>query len=128
MTKDIGWDSFLDQVSTFYGKHNIVVPNMNDTFLARSRSRRKAHEIIYLYYFRVELFYSIIDIQLQELSNRFNEVNTGLLLCMACLCPCDIPIVCHCSCLSTEQCQCDREPGHLCRWRDWRWRLIRSDW
>ena len=27
----------------------------------------------------------MIDVQLQELNNRFNEVNTELLLCMACL-------------------------------------------
>ncbi|XP_075665548.1 uncharacterized protein LOC142635239 [Castanea sativa] len=37
--------------------------------------------------YRVELFYTVIDTQLQELNNRFSEVNTDLLLCMACLNP-----------------------------------------
>ena len=37
----------------------------------------------------MELFYAAIDTQLQELNNRFNEVNTDLLLCMASLCPND---------------------------------------
>ena len=37
----------------------------------------------------MELFYSIIDIQLQELNDRFDEVNTDLLLCIACLSPND---------------------------------------
>ena len=40
-----------------------------------------------LHHYRVELFYIVIDMQLQELNNRFLEVNTDLLLCMACLNP-----------------------------------------
>ena len=42
-----------------------------------------------LRYYRVELFYAIIDMQLQELNNRFTESNTELLLCMSCLSPFD---------------------------------------
>ena len=42
-----------------------------------------------MHHFRVKLFYAILDMQLQELSNRFNEMNTELLLCVACLCPND---------------------------------------
>ena len=38
-----------------------------------------------LHYYCVEVFYAVIDMQLQELNNRFNEVNIELLLCMACL-------------------------------------------
>ena len=34
-----------------------------------------------------EISYTIIDMQLQELNNRFSEANTDLLLCMACLNP-----------------------------------------
>ena len=33
---------------------------------------------------------SIIDMQLQELNSRFDEVNTTLLLCISCLCPDDL--------------------------------------
>ncbi|KAK4559753.1 hypothetical protein RGQ29_008794 [Quercus rubra] len=40
-----------------------------------------------LHHYRVELFYTVIDMQLQELNNRFSEANTDLLLCMACLNP-----------------------------------------
>ncbi|KAK4573404.1 hypothetical protein RGQ29_031388 [Quercus rubra] len=40
-----------------------------------------------LHYYRVELFYTVIDMQFQELNNRFSEANTDLLLCMACLNP-----------------------------------------
>ena len=34
-----------------------------------------------------EISYTIVDMQLQELNNRFSEANTDLLLCMACLNP-----------------------------------------
>ncbi|KAL5545449.1 hypothetical protein UlMin_005136 [Ulmus minor] len=37
----------------------------------------------------VKLFYSVIDMQLRELNDRFNEVNTELLICMVCLSPID---------------------------------------
>uniref|UniRef100_A0A7N0V9M2 HAT C-terminal dimerisation domain-containing protein n=1 Tax=Kalanchoe fedtschenkoi TaxID=63787 RepID=A0A7N0V9M2_KALFE len=37
--------------------------------------------------FRVEMFLSVIDLQIQELNNRFDEVNMELLICMACLNP-----------------------------------------
>ena len=38
---------------------------------------------------RVELFYVVLNIQLQELNNVFTEVNTELLLCVAYLNPSD---------------------------------------
>ena len=40
-------------------------------------------------YFQVELFFVVLDLQLQELNNCFNEVNMELFLCLACLCPND---------------------------------------
>ncbi|XP_020997367.1 uncharacterized protein LOC107486280 [Arachis duranensis] len=51
------------------------------------RSRRKAQKISNLHHFQVEIFYHVVDRQLQELNNRFTEVNTELLLCIACLNP-----------------------------------------
>ena len=67
----------------------MVVPNMDNIFLARGRSMRKAHGMTNLHYYCVELFYAIIDIQLKELNNRFTESNTELLLCVSCLSPSD---------------------------------------
>ncbi|KAL0015263.1 hypothetical protein SO802_002332 [Lithocarpus litseifolius] len=51
------------------------------------RPRRNTQQNVNLHHYRVELFYTVIDIQLQELNNRFSEANTDLLLCMACLNP-----------------------------------------
>ena len=60
---------------------------MSDMFLNRGRKRRKAQEITNLHHYRVELFYTILDMQLQELNNRFNKTNTELLLCLSYLSP-----------------------------------------
>ncbi|XP_031256009.1 uncharacterized protein LOC116113999 [Pistacia vera] len=89
MMREGGWDSFLCQVSSFCVKHNIDVPYMDDMFLPLGQPRRKAQEITNLHHYRVELYYAILDMQLQELNSSFNEVNIELLLCFACLCPND---------------------------------------
>jgi len=57
---------------------------------ARGRSRRGVQNPTNMHYFRVDLFYSVIDMQLQELNDRFTEANTELLLCVTCLCPNDL--------------------------------------
>ncbi|RWR86299.1 Dimer_Tnp_hAT domain-containing protein/DUF4371 domain-containing protein [Cinnamomum micranthum f. kanehirae] len=81
---DNGWDSLLFEVHSFCEKYEIIIPNMNDMFVGRKRSRRKA-ELTNFHHFRVDIFYATIDLQLQELNRRFNVVNTELLLCVACL-------------------------------------------
>ncbi|XP_052182037.1 uncharacterized protein LOC127794821 [Diospyros lotus] len=68
-----GWDSFVQQVYSFCQVHYIDVPNMDDMFIrraARGRPQRQAPEITYLHHFRVDLFYTVIDMQLQELNDR----------------------------------------------------------
>ncbi|XP_057791317.1 uncharacterized protein LOC131008458 [Salvia miltiorrhiza] len=89
MMRDEGWDSFYDQVSSFCNKENIDVPNMSDKFVVQCRSRRKAPEVTNLHHYRFDVFFSIIDMQLMELNDRFSEANTDLLLSVACLCPDD---------------------------------------
>ncbi|XP_021827657.1 zinc finger MYM-type protein 1-like [Prunus avium] len=85
--RDNGWDSLLDQVSFFCGKYHIEIPKMDDIFSSGGRPKRKAQPITNLHHYRVDLFVDVIDIQLRELNDRFNEKNTELLLCMACLSP-----------------------------------------
>lgn len=58
---------------------------MDDKHVARRRSRRKVEDITNLHHYRMKLFYTVIDMQHQELDTRFNKVNTELLLCMTCL-------------------------------------------
>ena len=58
---------------------------MDDLFRPQRRSRRKTQKINNIHHYRVDLFYAVLDLQLQELNNRFPETNTELLLCVACL-------------------------------------------
>ncbi|CAL8152879.1 unnamed protein product [Prunus armeniaca] len=85
--RDDDFDDLLGKVSIFCGNNDIDVPNMDDLFVPQGRSRRKAQKITNRHYYRVDLFFTIIDKQLVELNNRFTKVNTELLLCMACLSP-----------------------------------------
>ncbi|PIN23845.1 hypothetical protein CDL12_03425 [Handroanthus impetiginosus] len=87
--RDEGWESLLSEVSTFCSVHGICIPNMNDDFKARGRSRRKAQQISNEHRFRIEIFNQVIDMQLQEMNSRFTEVNSKLLTCIACLSPDD---------------------------------------
>ena len=81
------WQSLLHEVSSFCNKHGILMLKMDDAFLVRGRQRRNSQEITNIYHYRVEIFYAVIDMQLQELNNRFSEKSTELLLCVACLNP-----------------------------------------
>nr|KAJ0197641.1 hypothetical protein LSAT_V11C700376230 [Lactuca sativa] len=47
----------------------------------------EVHRFNNLHHYQVDVFKEVIDMQLQELNHRFNEVDTNLLLCIACLCP-----------------------------------------
>ena len=71
--------------SAFCGEHDIEIPNMED--MHTRRSRRRATDVTNLHYYRVEMFYTVIDMQLQELNSRFTETTTELLRCIACLDP-----------------------------------------
>ncbi|XP_022877492.1 uncharacterized protein LOC111395637 [Olea europaea var. sylvestris] len=89
LIRENGWDSLLEQVRSFCQKHYIDALNMDGTFTYKGRPRRNIEEMTNLHYFREGLFYNVIDMQLQELNDRFTEVNNELLLCVACLCPND---------------------------------------
>ncbi|KAL4011910.1 hypothetical protein IC575_028975 [Cucumis melo] len=63
---------------------------MDDAFLVRGRQRRNSQEITNIYHYHVEIFYAVIDMQLQELNNHFTEKSTELLLCIKAHLPCTI--------------------------------------
>ncbi|CAL8992171.1 unnamed protein product [Prunus brigantina] len=85
-----GFDALVDEVSSFCEKHHIDVPNMEEAFILPGRSRRNAPIKTNRHHYRVELFIYVIDEQITELEDRFNEVNTELLICLACLSPKDL--------------------------------------
>ncbi|XP_050920195.1 uncharacterized protein LOC127137815 [Lathyrus oleraceus] len=88
--RDNGWDSLLNDVSLFCEHNDIDIPDMDDTFQpTQKKSKRKMEKVSNLHHFQVGLYYEVIDRQLQELNNYFTEVNTELLLGVACLSPRD---------------------------------------
>ena len=78
-----------NEVSLFCEKNKIVIPSMDDIFVTHGRPQLNAQTMTNLHYYQVELFYTVMDMQLQELNNCFNEVNMDLLLYVASLIPCD---------------------------------------
>ncbi|XP_021766668.1 zinc finger MYM-type protein 1-like [Chenopodium quinoa] len=85
--RDHGWEEFLHLVLSFCAKHNVEAPNMDDMYVPRGRSKRFFAKVTNLHRFWVEMYLSVIDLQLQELNNRFDEKNMELLICMSCLNP-----------------------------------------
>ena len=85
--RDDEWKSLLTEVSSFCTTHDISILNMDEIFVVSRRPRRNTQQNTNLHHYRVELFYTVINMQFQELNNRVSEANTNLLLCMACLNP-----------------------------------------
>ena len=69
--RDDEWKSLLIEVSSFCNTHDISILNMDETFVVSGRPRRNTQQNTILHHYRVELFYTVIDIQLQELNNHF---------------------------------------------------------
>ena len=87
--RDDGWDSHMEKVTTFMVKYDIEIPNMEEKYVVPGRRhfRGGRPQVTNLHHFRVEVFLSVIDLQLQELDYRFDEVSKELLICMSCFNP-----------------------------------------
>lgn len=53
------------------------------------RNQEKKTGLTNEHQYKVNCLYAILDLQLQEFNDRFNEVNTELLICAASLSPID---------------------------------------
>jgi hypothetical protein len=51
----------------------------------RHCTRRVRTNVTYLHYYRVDIFYAVIDMQLQELKGRLMKTTIKRLMCMSCL-------------------------------------------
>ncbi|XP_019257799.1 PREDICTED: uncharacterized protein LOC109236020 [Nicotiana attenuata] len=89
LRRDDEWDMFVDKVSIFCIKHDILVPNFDYLYVNFRRSRRKPIDHIVFHHYRVEVFCKVIDWKFQELNDRFDEVTTDLLHGVSCLDPID---------------------------------------
>ena len=69
--RDDEWMSLLIEVSSFCTTQDIPISNMDEIFVVSGRPRRNTQQKTNLHHYRVELFYTVIDIQLQEFNNCF---------------------------------------------------------
>lgn len=63
---------------------------MDDFHIIRGqRVNRRVSKVTNKHYYRVDVFYTILDMQMQELNSHLLEASTELLLSVACLNPVD---------------------------------------
>ncbi|XP_047252330.1 uncharacterized protein LOC107841185 [Capsicum annuum] len=84
--RESGWESLLDDVSSFCDSHGILIPKLNEPYFP-GKSKRKCLDVCYSHHLRVEIFCAVIDVQLQELNDRFDVVSSDFLLGMGSLNP-----------------------------------------
>ncbi|XP_075103577.1 uncharacterized protein LOC142178147 [Nicotiana tabacum] len=79
-------ESLLECASSFCVMHDILIPKMNE-FYFLEKLKRNSSSICYSHHLRVQIFCAVIDVQLQELNDRFDVVSSNLILGMARLNP-----------------------------------------
>jgi hypothetical protein len=82
-----GWEGFLAKVTLFCNKQRIQVPSPNDQYVPFGRSQRYYEIQTNDDRYRREVYLGVVDQIIQELDNRFDEVNMELLVCMSALNP-----------------------------------------
>ncbi|KAJ8762728.1 hypothetical protein K2173_012220 [Erythroxylum novogranatense] len=89
--RDEGWKELLLEVKYFYEKVNIPVLDLNTLYVARRRSaRHQQDEILLEHHYKVDIYNAVIDSQLQELNNKFNDHTVELLILSSALDPKEI--------------------------------------
>ncbi|XP_039002228.1 uncharacterized protein LOC120128653 [Hibiscus syriacus] len=83
------WESFFASITSFCNKNNIDILNVDAMYIPSGKKKRCRLDTTNIHHFRIEVFLGVIDLQLQELNNRFDEVSIELLTCMASLSPLD---------------------------------------
>ncbi|KAG5574793.1 hypothetical protein H5410_054927 [Solanum commersonii] len=73
--RDNEFESLMDDVSSFCEKHDIAISEMDASYFP-GKSKRKALDFTYSHHLRVEIFYVVIDLPLQELNNRFDALDS----------------------------------------------------
>ncbi|XP_076938050.1 uncharacterized protein LOC143606023 [Bidens hawaiensis] len=79
------FDSLLKEVTYFCEENEIEVVDMDDQYVD-PKYRRKKTGITNRHYYEFENFKMVLDMQIQELGNRY-KVTTELLMCMGSLSP-----------------------------------------
>ncbi|KAL6582954.1 hypothetical protein OROMI_005032 [Orobanche minor] len=81
-----GFSSLLKKISSFCEKHDIEMLNMEENYV-NPKNRRQKTNITYQHYYEFDCFNTVVDTHIQEFGDRFCEVSSDLLICMAALNP-----------------------------------------
>jgi len=84
--RDDGWDSVLSSVLSFCEEHGIPKLDMEQEYIDRHKPRKKTNRTNYQHY-KYDCLNPVIDLQLAEFNDRFNEVNSELLTNIAAFSP-----------------------------------------
>jgi hypothetical protein len=76
--RDNGWDNLLENIVSFSKKSEINILDLNAHYI-QGRCRNQKNHIIMEHHYHFDIFNTIIDFQLQELDNRFDEKAMELL-------------------------------------------------
>jgi hypothetical protein len=82
-----GWDTLLEQVTSFCVKKEIPLPNMEEAIPRWGRSRLGGNLITQKHHYCVDTLLAALDAIISEMDHRFNEVSSELLVSFACLDP-----------------------------------------
>ncbi|XP_050142217.1 uncharacterized protein LOC126618177 [Malus sylvestris] len=81
--RDDDFGDLFHDVEKLCEEHDIIIPNMEDLHFVPGKSRRKAPKITNFHYYRVDLYFQVLDMQLKELNDRFNEAwQTSYVCCV----------------------------------------------
>ena len=86
--RDDGWDELIANVKSFCQGVNILVPDFDAQYIARRRRvRHQQDDITIGHHYKVDIFNTVIDSQLQELNNKFNDNIVELIILSSALDP-----------------------------------------
>ncbi|XP_060972539.1 uncharacterized protein LOC133038413 [Cannabis sativa] len=85
--REDGWDKLVDEVKTFCEAINIPVPDFDTHYTARGKARRQQDGMTLKHYYKVDIYNAVIDSQLQEISNKFDDNAMELLILSSTLDP-----------------------------------------
>ncbi|GJU09072.1 zinc finger MYM-type protein 1-like protein [Tanacetum coccineum] len=80
--KTSGFDAFLKIVNSFCEKHDFVVLKMDEIYVAK---RNQVAGIKNRQYFEIDIFNTVLDMQIQEFGDRFGRISTDLCINMSAL-------------------------------------------
>ncbi|KAM0048390.1 hypothetical protein Hdeb2414_s0008g00273941 [Helianthus debilis subsp. tardiflorus] len=89
--RESGFDQLLEKIHLFCAKHDIQTVDMAGNYVNDTgyRPKRQRYNLTNQHYYNFECFNIVVDMEIQEFGDRFNEINTELLQNMSAFIPYD---------------------------------------